>query len=395
MSWIVRAVSLVCSLVLCFVAPADAGDDGLIERVAQRYSTLENYYVKGTFFFIAELAGTSQEFNAPFIQAGGPPGRMRMEIDHDALGSVVVSDGEATWTYFKVLSQYQKKTAVPLEGTTGKGGEAKTMPTAGGSFLGMYKSLANDAVSSRVVGVEDIEMGGRTVGCTVIELTHAVSGSTGLVLGPDSLWVDPDNALVLKSVHRTKGETRGMETKTRMVLTYDVIRMDESPPEELFVFEPPPGAEEVENLGMGGASGPDLSGTVAPDFRLTDLEGRPHRLEKYRGKVVLLDFWASWCAPCRKELPAIEKLHREYGSKGLVVLAVNSEAEKVSRSFVKKYGYTFTVLTDVEGAVFGDYAVSSIPVTIVIDREGRISTHFVGYHGEEALLSSIRKSGIQ
>jgi peroxiredoxin/outer membrane lipoprotein-sorting protein len=390
-----RGIVFIFLLVQCFVVPTNAGDDGLIARVAQRYTGLENYYVKGTFFFVAELAGTSQEFNAPFIQAGSPPGRMRMEIDHDALGSVVVSDGEATWTYFKVLGQYQKRTAVPLEGSTGEGGEAKTMPTAGGSFLGMYKSIADEARPTRVVGKADIRLDGRLVNCTVIELARSEPDSTGLVLGPDTVWVDPDNALVLKSVHSTKGDMRGMETKTRMKLTYDVIRMDEEPPEELFVFEPPAGAEEVDDFGMGGASRPDFSGTEAPDFRLTDLDGRPHRLRNYRGKVVLLDFWASWCTPCRKELPTIEKLHREYGSKGLVVLAVNSEADKVARSFVKKYGYTFTVLTDVEGSVFGDYAVSSIPVTIVIDREGLIVDHFIGYHGEEALLSSIRKGGIQ
>lgn len=390
-----RRPLFVCTLALCFVAAAHAENDGLIERVAQRYAGLGNYYVKGTFYFVAEIMGATQEFSAPFIQAGSPPGKMRMEIKHDALGSVIVSDGEATWTYFKILGEYKRESAVPIEGAAGEESEPSAMPAAGGNFLGMYTSLAAETVTPRVVGSEEIELDGRTVGCTVIELTHAVPDTSRLKLGPDSVWVDPDRALVLKSVHRTTGEMQGMETKTRMELTYDVIQMDEAPPEELFVFEPPAGAEEVEYFQMGGAGRPDLSGTEAPDFRLTDLDGRPHRLANYRGKVVVLDFWASWCAPCRRELPAIEKLHREYRSRGLVVLAVNSESEKVARSFVKKYGYTFTVLTDVEGSVFGDYAVSSIPVTIVVDKEGRISTHFIGFRGEAELLSSIRKAGIQ
>ena len=387
-----RVAAFACLLMMWSV-PAAAGEEGLIDRVAQRYASLGDYYVEGTFFFVAEIGGTSQEFRAPFVQAGSPPGKMRLEIQHESLGSVVVSDGEATWTYFEVLGQYQKKTAVPLEGAAGEGSKT-AMPTAGGSFLGMYTAVASASVTPRISGAGDVVLDGREVGCTVIELTHAAADTSGLELGPDSLWVDPETALVLKSVHRTKGESRGMRTSTRMELTYDVIRMDQSPPRELFVFEPPPGAEEVDDFGMGGASGPNLRGVQAPDFRLTDLEGRSHRLENYRGKVVLLDFWASWCAPCRRELPAIEKLHRRYGGRGLVVLAVNSEEEKVARTFVKKYGYTFTVLTDVRGSVFDDYAVSSIPVTVVVDREGRISAHFVGYRGEDALISSIRDAGI-
>ena len=388
-----RVAAFAYLLTGCLAVSAAAGKNGLIGRVAERYANLGDYHVEGTFFFVAEIGGTSQEFRAPFVQAGSPPGKMRVEIRHETLGSVVVSDGEATWTYFKVLGQYNKKTAVPLEGTAGEASKA-AMPAAGGSFLGMYTSVAAASVTPRVVGAQDVILGGRTVGCTVIELTHAADDTSGLGLGPDSLWVDPETALVLKSVHRTKGETQGVRTSTRMELTYNVIRTDQATPQELFVFEPPAGAEEVEAFGMGGASGPDLRGTQAPDFRLTDLEGKPHRLENYRGKVVLLDFWASWCAPCRKELPTIEKLHRQYGGKGLVVLAVNSEAQKVARTFVTKYGYTFTVLTDARGSVFDDYAVSSIPVTIVVDREGRISAQFIGYHGEEALISSIRNAGI-
>jgi peroxiredoxin len=259
----------------------------------------------------------------------------------------------------------------------------------------LYESLGDEDTASRVVGEEEIQMGGRSIRCTVIESTPAATQSPDLLKGPDTLWVDPDRALVLKSVHRTEGQLDGTKTTTRMELTFDEILVDEAPPDELFAFEAPAGAKEVEDFTTGGATRTDLSGKAAPDFRLADLDGRPHRLENYRGKVVVLDFWASWCAPCRKELPAIEKLHLQYGSKDLVILAVNSESHKVASSFIKKYGYTFTVLTDVEGSVFDDYAVSSIPVTIVVDKEGLISAHFIGYQGEEELLAAIRRAGMQ
>jgi peroxiredoxin/outer membrane lipoprotein-sorting protein len=390
-----RTIVFAYTLAMFVAVPAATQSDGLAERVAQRYATLESYYLQGTFLFAMEVAGTSQEFRAPFIEAGGTRGRMRLEIDHDELGSLIVSDGEATWTYFKAMGQYRKNAAVPIEGTGGGHTGGAASPAASGSFLRMYTAVAAETVTPREVGTDSVRCNGRTVGCAVIELTHAVPDTSGVRLGPDTLWVDPEAALVLKSVHRVTGQMQGMTSSSRMELAYHTIRMGEAPPEELFVFEPPAGAQEVDDFTMGGASRPDLTGTEAPDFRLSDLKGKPHRLANYRGKVVLLDFWASWCEPCRKELPTIEKLHREYGGKGLVVLAVTYQDEKVARSFMKKYGYTFTVLTDVEGSAFDQYAVSSIPVTVVIDREGRIAAHIIGYQGENALLSSIREGGIQ
>jgi len=372
-----------------------ATDDGLVGRVVQRYTSLENYYVRGTFFFAAGFGEMSQQFEAPFIQAGSAPGKLRLEIDDEQLGSVIVSDGEQTWTYFKLLDQYKREAAVPLEGV-GRGGEQSSpAPAANKSFLDLYVSLGDEGAAWSVVGEEDIQWGDRLIRCTVIASTPTATDPSGLSKGPDTLWVDPDRALVLKSVHRTEGQLDGTKTTTRMELTFDDILVDEAPPDELFDFEPPDGAKEVEDFTSGGVTRTDLSGEDAPDFQLTDLDGRSHRLADYRGKVVVLNFWASWCAPCRKELPAIERLHRQYGGEGLVVLAVNSESRKVAGSFIRKYGYTFTVLSDVEGSVVDDYAVASIPVTIVVDKEGRISAHFTGYQKEEELLAAIRRAGVQ
>ncbi len=389
---------LIGLMLLCLAAFAstvssdDAGD--LAGRVADQYRNLGNYYAAGSFKLSTTVMGSSQDIEAPFIQAGKAPGRMRMEIQHDILGSLVVSDGEAMWTYFKATGQYKKVASVPI---AGRGGEkpGATVMGPGGSFLGMYGTIDSEGISVRQAGFAEIEFAGVTVRCTVLKLVHAPSDSAPAVLGPDSLFVDPSSAFVLKSVHNVEGEVQGMAMKTRMVLEYDDIRMDTEPADELFVFVPPAGATEVEEFGGFGGTRVDLTGTMAPDFRLADLDGKPHRLENYRGKVVLLDFWASWCAPCRKELPSIEKFHREYRDKGLVILAINSETQNVARSFVKKNGYTFPVVRDAEGTVFDDYAVSSIPVTIVIDRTGRIVAHFVGFGGEEELVSALRSAGIE
>ncbi len=388
-------IGLMLSCLAAFASTVSSDDAGdLAGRVADQYGDLGNYYAAGTFKLTTTVMGSSQDIEAPFIQAGKVPGRMRMEIQHDILGSLVVSDGEAMWTYFKATGQYKRDASVPI---AGRGGDkpGATVMGPGGSFLGMYGTIAGENVSVRQAGFAEIEFAGGTVRCTVLELVHAPSDSAPAVLGPDSLFVDPSSAFVLKSVHNVEGEVQGMAMKTRMVLEYDDIRLDTEPVDELFVFVPPAGATEVEEFGGFGGTRVDLTGTMAPDFRLADLDGKPHRLENYRGKVVLLDFWASWCAPCRKELPSIEKFHREYRDKGLVILAINTETHDVARAFVKKYGYTFPVVRDAEGTVLDDYAVSSIPVTIVIDRTGRIVAHFVGFGGEEELVSALRSAGIE
>ena len=128
----------------------------------------------------------------------------------------------------------------------------------------------------------------------------------------------------------------------------------------LFVFQPPPGATEVTSFSQGPQPG-DLSGKVAEDFTLKGLDGKTTTLSKLRGKVVLLDFWATWCGPCRIEMPRLETLHREFKSKGLVVLGINQrEAPRKAQDFMKKYGYTFPTLLDTQSAVADKYLVQGI-----------------------------------
>ena len=135
-------------------------------------------------------------------------------------------------------------------------------------------------------------------------------------------------------------------------------------------------------------------GDLAADFALPDLSGRAYRLGSLRGRVVLLDFWASWCGPCRRSMPQIEAVHRDYGRRGLVVLGVNSEPADVASSYLRENGYSFPTLVDNGGLVGRQYGVSGIPTTVVIDSAGRVSSYLVGLHSEKDIRAAVVKAGL-
>jgi peroxiredoxin len=121
-------------------------------------------------------------------------------------------------------------------------------------------------------------------------------------------------------------------------------------------------------------------GHAAPDFSLHTLDGREIRLSDYRGHLVFLNFWATWCGPCKVEMPAMEKLYREFRPKGFAVVAVSSDPEgaAVTRPFRDALGLSFTIAHDPEMRVSRLYGVRSLPVTFLVNRDGIISHQIFG-----------------
>ena len=119
--------------------------------------------------------------------------------------------------------------------------------------------------------------------------------------------------------------------------------------------------------------------SLAADFTLRDLDGKLHKLSDYRGKVVFLNFWATWCPPCRAEIPSMERLNEVLSSKDFVMLAINTDENiKDLEAFVKETPHNFSVLSDADGKIQKLYKVFKFPETFVIDRQGRIVEHIVG-----------------
>jgi peroxiredoxin len=119
---------------------------------------------------------------------------------------------------------------------------------------------------------------------------------------------------------------------------------------------------------------------IAPDFAVTALDGQAVRLSAYRGKVVLLNLWTTWCPPCRDEMPSMEALHRRLKDRDFVLLAVSQDEDgkRVVEPFVKDMGLTFPILVDPEHQVGDRYGVWGYPESFLIDRDGVIVERIIG-----------------
>jgi len=121
-------------------------------------------------------------------------------------------------------------------------------------------------------------------------------------------------------------------------------------------------------------------GYQAPGFRLESLDGRQVSLADYPGQVVLLNFWATWCPPCKEEIPAIEKAYEAHRDEGFMVLGINEgETFEAVQAFASEIGITYPVLIDKRGNVAAQYRRRGLPLTLIVDRDGVIQVRHEGY----------------
>lgn len=137
-----------------------------------------------------------------------------------------------------------------------------------------------------------------------------------------------------------------------------------------------------------------LEQTAAPDFTLKSTDGKNIRLSEYRGDVVLINFWASWCGPCLQEMPILSDLHKRYQSLGFTVLGVNVEEDSSdARRLLGKMPVSFPVLLDNTSAVSKQYDVVAMPSTVIVDRNGNMRYLHKGYKPglEDVYLQQVRE----
>lgn len=144
-------------------------------------------------------------------------------------------------------------------------------------------------------------------------------------------------------------------------------------------------------MALFGCTARNDTSAAASDFKLQDLNGKTVKLSDFKGKAVLIDFWATWCPPCREAIPGIEKLYKTYSGKGLVVLGISlDEGDWDSvKSFATERGITYPVLKGTED-VASRFQVRTIPMMVIINKEGKIVKRYLGLGDDDELEKDIK-----
>jgi len=195
--------------------------------------------------------------------------------------------------------------------------------------------------------------------------------------GEIKVWLAMGNEPKLTKV-QSELPSNGISSGGIMNIYFDNWKLNSVKDESIFKFNPPEGVSKVEK------KKDETIEQKAPDFTLSTLDGKKVSLKDFKGKkVVVLDFWAIWCPPCRRAMPIVQEVSNELKDKDVVFLAVNVDEDKAKvPDFVKNAGITLTVLLDTDGKVANSYNVTSIPRMFIIDKNGIIKAGHSGFSAE-------------
>jgi thiol-disulfide isomerase/thioredoxin len=171
-----------------------------------------------------------------------------------------------------------------------------------------------------------------------------------------------------------------------------------APPDESLFQLPSVGLREVKELSKWNAAKmkKDLIGKAAPELEVMDLHGQPVSLSNLKGKTVLLDFWTTWCPPCRADAPSLEKLNKKYGGNELAIIGISvSEDRELVEKFLNDHPHSYQVVLTTENEMPRPYQVGVFPTYIVIDKDGTLSAAVEGDKGFGELRSLLKKAGME
>ena len=186
-----------------------------------------------------------------------------------------------------------------------------------------------------------------------------------------------------------KEKSQSLDGQIEIAMKMKLVELNQEVGDSLFHFEPEQGWTQVETLAPPGERYPIRTGERAADFTLKTLDGDSVALQSLHGNVVVLNFWATWCLPCRVEFPAIEKIRSEFGA-AVRFYGVSDESPATVKKFVEEQRYEMPMLLDSNREMHRRYGIHKIPVLFVLDRDSVVRRQFIGTQNESELREAIR-----
>ena len=388
-------------LLLCAaLAQAPALDvPKIVSDVARKAESAAEYAFEGELLLVGQRGTHPGRVlsQAKVRLAAGPEGKSLLRVESPEKGEYfLISDGQKSWAYVPKLKQYTEEEAgmraVDAEGDPGSGDERDMAEVFARQVVPILARMYKTAESAGQTGEAEVKYEKKKQKWPVLRVISKRDEQNGSSM--TELTLDPASLKIGRLLWANVSYSNGEKLVVRLTVDFSSFQLGELLPGSLFSFIPPKNARLVDAVPIPGQTGSFLVNHPAPDFELKTLDGRRLRVGDLRGKPVLLSFWASWCSPCRRELPDLVKLYEEFRDQGLFVAGVNDEGKGTARQYAEKAGLTFTILDDSGEKANRLYRVRSIPCTFLIDRDGKIVRFLSGARDYGALRSALKAVGL-
>lgn len=357
----------------------------VFDKARAAYKDLKTYQDKVTLKFemrAKTVGGEDQNQDDQEEMTFAFGGAKRFTMDHKDFG--VYSDGTTQTAHLKFLNQYiQKPSGDGLmdEAKVGPIGILGSLHVPAALLVQPAKYTKDFPLLATVESVKAEERDGHA-GKRVQGKGELPEMPFGAPI-PISIWFADDTGLVgevtmdLKPAYSDMMSDQLKVEKAMGTITFTGLKSNEEIPAEKFVFTPGEGDKKVDSFGADEGPDPQLElvGTACPDFKGKDFAGKDVALSDFKGKVLVMDFWATWCGPCMQMIPKIQELSADYAGKDVVVLGMNQDdpgsLDKV-KSTIESRKLTFRQFMDNDGSVAEKFKVSGIPCTVIVDGAGTI-----------------------
>jgi thiol-disulfide isomerase/thioredoxin len=400
-------IVLLLALALSQTVPNAPKPDALalLSEVSQRYADAKSYHIEA----VDETTRNnelSRQWEKTILTAIVMPGNRYRYEGRSGMGTVIyISDGSEEWDYLPLEKVYVQRPAAGPDSGKKRMHVMEEMP--GSYALALISRIAHRAEglkSASLLPDETISIDRRSgVDCYVVHYDEQDFKVHRAAMSRSStIWIDKSHKVIVKIVDREQPLSNlpvngFMPRSVETTIIYPVVELDQEQAASSFTFVAPADAKLVEAFSDTMIPGPhpELVGKPAADFKLKSADGKVISLSSFRGKPVFLDFWASWCGPCRGMVPDLMKLYAETESKGLVWVGVDSDENPDAADKVMTQEHIpWPNYHDMDGSIGAAFHRNGLPLGVLIDERGQVAFYQSAYTVFD-LRSSIAKLGPQ